>query len=301
MGATTEIGWTDSTFNGWIGCAKYSRGCRFCYAEVFERRWRPATDGRRTAGVWGRQARRRRTSDATWAKPRLWNRQAQASGVPVRVFASSLCDVFEDHDDLPVWREDLFHLVEETPWLRWMMLTHRVENAEPMTAEAWGHDWPTNAWLGVTVEGQPEADERLPILLSTQGPAERFVSAEPLLEITTVAKHLANGPYPLSLLIGGGESGRKARYNHLVDAARVLRDDAHYAGVPFFWKQWGEYVDCGQLSDDAYRALHAAVDLGRPHPEPHRLGKGSSGRLLDDVIHDGVVASWAAERAGAAA
>lgn len=289
MGATTEIGWTDATFNPWIGCAKTSRGCRFCYAEAQERRWHPAQDGRRSADVWGRSAARRRTSDANWRKPHTWNRDAARTGRPLRVFSASLADVFEDRDDLLPWRSGLFRLIEATPNLRWMLLTKRIEHVAAMTADAWGTDWPSNAWLGTSCEGQAEADERLPLLLNTDGPAERFVSAEPLLEPTSVARHLRQGKHRLSLLIGGGESGHKARYDRLVDAARLLRDEAADAGVPYYWKQWGEFVDCGQL------AAGTVLPIGRRHEEPHRLGKTRSGRLLDGVTHDGVVESWARE------
>lgn len=323
MGFGTEIGWCDCTFNGWIGCAKISRGCRFCYAETQERRWHPADDGRRSASVWGRNATRRRTTDANWRKPLTWNRQAQATGLPLRVFSASLADVFEDHPLLPPWRADLFRLIEATPWLRWMLLTKRIDLVEAMTAEAWGTTWPSNVWLGTSVEGQREADTRLPVLLNLEGPAERFVSAEPLLEQVVVAGHLNTARYPLSLLIVGGESGRKARPMHPA-WARSLRDQADTADVPFHFKQWGEWglvpkVDGdgrylnsqsitladdgtvyqpgdlswpdGPRTGEAIRAGHDRADLHALY----RVGKTAAGRELDGRTHDGVVRSWAAE------
>lgn len=294
MGFSTEIGWTDSTFNPWLGCVKISWACRFCYAEASQRRWAPAAGGRR-ADVWGRNAPRRRTSAQYWRKPLAWNRKAQQARRPLRVFCASLADVFEDHPMLPPWREDLFTLTEATPWLRWMLLTKRIDLVENMTAARWGHDWPTNVWLGTSVEGQPEADARLSILLNLTGPTERFVSAEPIRAPFSVAPHLSGHRYPLSLLIGGGESGRSARYDRLDVAARQLRDETAAAGVPFMWKQWGEYAPCDQLPAQVAQQLAATRDLSRPHQEPHRVGKGRAGRLLDGRTHDGVVASWAAQ------
>ncbi len=291
MGAVTEIGWTDHTHNEWVGCAKVSRGCRWCYAEASERRWHPATDGRRTADVWGNRAARRLTSDTNRRKPYTWNRAAQKAGVPARVFAASLADVFEDHPDAHRYRPGLFTTIEKTPCLRWMLLTKRIDLVEAMTVERWGRDWPRNVWLGTSVEGQAEADARLPVLLNMVGPAETFASAEPLLEPTRIGTHLATGRRPLSLLIGGGESGPKARYNNLVTAARLLRDDAAEHGVPFYWKQWGTFVDCSQLPAAARAGL--AHEPG--HPEPHRMGKGRAGRLLDGRTHDGVVESYRLE------
>jgi protein gp37 len=48
-------------------------------------------------------------------------------------------------------------------------------------------DWPLpNVWLGVSVENQHFADERIPLLLQTPA-AVRFISAEPLLEPVDLA------------------------------------------------------------------------------------------------------------------
>ncbi len=291
----TEIGWCDCTHNHWIGCAKISRGCRFCYAESQERRWHPANDGRRAASVWGRNAARRLTAEQNRRKPRSWDRQAAAQGWPLRVFSASLADVFEDHPMLPPWRADLFRLIEETPHLRWMLLTKRIELVAAMTAEVWGTDWPSNVWLGTSVEGQREADDRLPVLLDIEGPAERFVSAEPLLEPVVIDGHLNTARYPLSLLIAGGESGTQARPMSL-DAARSMRDQATDADVPFFFKQWGTWCPPSQLPQDTFTTWEAGHGTSAHDVTlPWRFSKKASGRLLDGVLHDGVVRSWAAE------
>lgn len=314
MGFVTDIGWTDSTHNHWIGCAKVSRGCRLCYAEVLERRWHPTTDSRRRgADVWGRgpDSRRRLTAPANRRRPLAWNRQAATRRQPQRVFAFSLADVFDEHPMVAPWRTEFFNLVEATPWLRWMLLTHRIGNAAEMTKEQWGTDWPANVWLGATMEGQPETDERLPILLNLDGPAERFVSAEPLLEHVTTAPHLQLGKHPLSLLITGGESGTSAQAMHPAWPA-ALAAEAAAAGVPHFFKQWGQYTPY-MPANPAAKSIWVNATTGktmRSNFAPAldgidgwktmwNVSKRLSGRILDGRTHDGVITSWAAEMAAA--
>lgn len=276
-----------------------------CYAERQENRWHPARDGRRGADVWGRTADRRRTAASTWEGPRRWNRAAQKAGRPARVFSASLADVFERHEMLDPWRNDLFHLIEETPWLRWMLLTKRIDEVAGMTAAAWGTDWPANAWLGTSVEGQPEADARIPILLGTEGPAERFISAEPLIEHTEVAEQVKAGKHPLSLLIVGGESTKKARPMH-PDWAHQLLDDAIDLEVPTFFKQWGEYTPfepsgapdptlwLNPATAKTARAGSGLLDHG-DWQGMWGVGKDKAGRQIGGRTWDGVVASWAEE------
>jgi protein gp37 len=125
--------------------------------------------------------------------------------------------------------------------------------------------WPLpNVWLGVSTERQQEADERIPLLLQTPA-AVRFISAEPLLgpidlrklgditmslnAFTGHASHLlgmkAKTLGTLDWAIAGGESGPGARPMH-PDWARGLRDQCGAAGVPFFFKQWGNHVHATQ-------------------------------------------------------
>ncbi len=111
-----------------------------------------------------------------------------------------------------------------------------------------------NVWLGVSVEDQARANERIPLLLETPV-AVRFVSAEPLL--APVAIFDMDGPVdvpdgvpsPIHWVIAGGESGPGARPMH-PEWARGLRDQCQAVGVPFFFKQWGTWVP----NDAAFRA-----------------------------------------------
>ena len=130
-----------------------------------------------------------------------------------------------------------------------------------------------NVWLGTSAEDQARVDERIPRLLETPA-AVRWVSAEPLLGPIQLY-HLEQ----LDWVVAGGESGPGAR-PMAVQWARALRDQCVAAGVPYFFKQWGEW------------APHSATDRDEPDPlEPvFKVGKRHAGRRLDGVLHDGTPA-----------
>lgn len=116
--------------------------------------------------------------------------------------------------------------------------------------------WPLpNVWIGVSVEDQQRADERIPFLLRTPA-AVRFLSCEPLLGPVDLSRWIGYGSETMGLLedppiegriswaICGGESGAagKARPMHR-EWAESLRDQCADAGVPFFMKQAGHWID----------------------------------------------------------
>ena len=240
-----------------------------------------------------------------------------------RVFCASLADVFDNEVD-PQWRAELFALIQATPNLDWLLLTKRIGNAHQMIGEsliriAGGVDllptWPwPNVWLGATICNQAEADRDIPKLLAAPA-AVRFLSMEPLLGPVDLrlmrAAPLSAGDGPGALcrasdrlglhwVIAGGESGPNARPMH-PDWARILRDQCASAGVPFLFKQWGEWAPAemqaggdlgGELRRGTVRHLHA---LGNPEgffragdAYVRRIGKKATGRLLDGQEHNGV-------------
>jgi protein gp37 len=304
--AETTIGWADFTFNPWTGCTKVSPGCDHCYAEGW---------AKRSGHVqWGPHAARRRTAAATWLAPLKWNLAAAQAGRRARVFCASLADVFDNHASiLPDWRADLWSLIAATPHLDWLLLTKRPQNIARMLPPTWCGGWP-NVWLGTTVENQTEANRRILHLLDT--PARvRFLSCEPLLGPVALDMILTDemGIYALSgifsdgsgpsgfsqgpgidWVICGGESGPGARPMH-PDWARSLRDQCAMEGVPFFFKQWGEWFPGGVESDgsgicaypDDSHDPEACMWGGRwKYTEVEkqgflRVGKGRAGRLLD--------------------
>jgi len=254
MAETTAIEWCDCTFNPWVGCTKISRACDHCYAESWAKR---AGSPELWTGM------RRRTSDANWRQPIKWNKAAAAAGTRPKVFCASLADVF-DNQVPDIWRSDLFAMIEDTPHLDWLLLTKRPQNIAKMLPDDWGAGYP-NVWLGTTVESHDEDRKRTHHLRSVPA-AVRFLSMEPLLEKTLPD---LDG---IHWVIAGGESGSGARPSH-PDWFRALRGHCAAAGVPFLFKQWGEY---------------GPNILGVNDSEPvTRLGKKAAGRLLDGRTHDG--------------
>lgn len=308
MAEKTAISWCDHTWSPWEGCTKVSPGCDHCYAA--------ARNGRFAKGSnWGPGAPRRRTAD--WKKPRQWNAAAQAAGGRRTIFPS-LCDPFDNEVD-PSWRAELFALIADTPHLTWLLLTKRIGNVRgmlPPTVNCFDAVFP-NVWLGATVVNQAEADRDVPKLLATPATV-RFLSIEPMLgpiDLTLdglvcqacpwCAEHPSDpdtgavehcrrcewtwksDEWGIDWVICGGESGPKARPMH-PDWVRSLRDECSSAGVPFHFKQWGEW--------SPEHGGHAVHDWHRWPIEPnepaggvwsYRIGKAAAGRLLDSVEHNG--------------
>ena len=183
-----------------------------------------------------------------------------------------------------------------------------------------------HVWLGISAEDQQRADERIPLLLQTPA-AVRFVSLEPLLGPIDLTDH-CNGHYFFNSLSGtrwhddpdrsrpeekfspgldwvivGGESGPHARPMH-PEWVRSLRNQCEAAAVPFFLKQWGEWLP-GEANSGQFDAtpMHAYrrcdnhsyewpntslvenfgthVDKWSGNLTTRRVGKRAAGRLLD--------------------
>lgn len=184
----------------------------------------------------------------------------------------------------------------------------QISSAGPTAAEMqggdmaweWGKDAkpPANVWIGVTVENQECAEARIPALL--QIPATvRFLSCEPLLgpldlrgmsyiqAVTGLKDYPFNLPaeHRTSVLVGidwviaGGESGSGARPSH-PEWFYGLRDQCQAAGVPFFFKQWGEWAPC-PIGDGPDLVTDAVFAKGPGHDgEVWRVGKAKAGRML---------------------
>lgn len=326
MGEISRIEWTDATWNPVTGCTKVSQGCKNCYAE---RDWArlvhlPAYQGRKFTDV---ACHPERTDQPLW-----WNR-------PRRVFVNSMSDLF--HESVPdSFIDRVFVVMAMCPRHTFQILTKRPAR---MLAYMRRLDYPSrltgimervigytdahqkilltslpiaNVWLGVSVEDQATADERIPLLLQTPA-AVRWISAEPLLGPIGLSRWVfdrekaiidcMNGPsacnfdqadsvvpYPLDWVVAGGESGPKARPTH-PDWFRSLRDQCKAAGVPFLFKQWGEW------SPQEDTLLHGKIDARLiekahiyygtaagfcPAEGVFRFGKKAAGRLLDGMLHD---------------
>jgi protein gp37 len=240
-------------------------------------------------------------------------------------FVNSMSDLFHEGIDFS-WLVQVLAVIALTPRHTFQVLTKRASRMREMMScgEMGGIvaaaarvnsyrldidlpevSWPLqNLWLGVSAERQQEADARIPDLLATPA-VVRFVSAEPLLgEIDFTHIGDSRGPHDaigadlatsyetaLDWIIVGGESGPGARPMH-PEWVRSIRDQCRAADVPFFFKQWGEYV-AGRLDGDEFIADEDCVG---PNPtwgadrgcvmrhdgiDYRRVGKSRAGRLLD--------------------
>lgn len=304
----TKIEWATKVWNPVTGCSKVSAGCKNCYAETNAKRF------------WGKrkftdvQCREDKLSD-----PLHWKK-------PQRIFVNSMSDLF--HPDVPFefiakvfaimflcWKDDK----KQNEQHQFLILTKRPERFEYLTTQDFfdlvsdyandfynehvrGLSAPLfysdevascfpleNVWLGVSVEDQKAADERIPLLMKTPA-AVRFISAEPLIELVDL---FALQPFALASdskwwVICGGESGKNARPMH-PDWARSLRDQCKSANVPFFFKQWGEWKPLDAWAPSDVRLHIKNKDDMKMYDEncnAVKVGKKKAGRLLDGIEHN---------------
>ena len=309
VGDKSKIEWTEATWNPVAGCSIASPGCHNCYAARMAKRlmamgreeYRDLVDDQgRWTGVM-RALPERLSQPAHWKRGRM-------------IFVNSMSDLFHEHvsDEFigavigvaafcpqhtfqiltkrAIVMQRWFHnlaLGGEFHWTDSMQYCiHHLQrySDEPLfrhVSDKADFTWPPkNVWLGVSVEDQRRAVERIPSLLATPA-AVRFLSVEPLLGPIDLSPYL----HKLDWVIVGGESGPKARPVH-PDWVRSLRDQCQAAGVPFFFKQWGEWSPEGDPGDTASRngethrvggdEIHSFDDI-----QVYRVGKKRAGRELD--------------------
>lgn len=172
------------TVNPWIGCEKVSAACKNCYAET-------VAENRMGISVWGKGAPRSLRPDAAVKELLRIHRRAKRTGQRVGVFSGSMCDIFEDRDDLVGPREIYLAAVGEATDVDVMLLTKRSENIREMVPPAWLKSWPKHVWPGATTETQEMLDERAPHLLRLKA-AVTFLSVEPMLGPIDAREYLAD-------------------------------------------------------------------------------------------------------------
>jgi protein gp37 len=291
MSGNSKIEWTEKTWNPVTGCSKVSQGCKHCYAE---REFPRVYPGRAFTDV--------RVHEDRLDAPLHWRK-------PAMIFVNSMSDLF--HPDVPdAFLCSVFKVICEAKQHNFQVLTKRptrmrefLSRWDSMTRDfgpLWPYTWPRhNVWLGVSIEDQATADERIPLLQQTPA-AVRWVSYEPALgavdlerggfSLLSPMKSPSGTQWPgLNWVVCGGESGPKARPMH-PDWARSMRDQCQAAGVPFFFKQWGEWVEREMarslIGDDSVARAKAGTYCTLGQEFFHRVGKHAAGRLLDGVKWD---------------
>ena len=327
MPGKTKIEWATDSWNPVRGCSIVSEGCRNCYAMRQAHRF--SGPGKAYEGLT-----RLTPSGPVWTgKVRLitelldlplrWKR-------PRRIFVNSMSDLF--HESLTEGNiRAVFTTMAAAQHHTFQVLTKRPQRMRDMLMgweaagltlrEGHGVRLP-NVWLGISIENQKTADERIPFLMQTPA-AIRWVSAEPLIGPTTfrplaswayrnLSKYYSEdgfdptGSQPeqdrmpyfprIDWLVVGGESGPGARPMH-PDWARALRDEANRVGCAFHFKQWGAWAEVdeppertpwicldlgGKVHDPKKTAAIDAADMARMG----RIGKKASGRELDGRTWD---------------
>ncbi|MFN3473527.1 MAG: phage Gp37/Gp68 family protein [Blastomonas sp.] len=351
----TTIEWTEATWNPIAGCTVHSPGCTNCYAMRTAARlanipatapvYAGLTQPSKAGPVWtGKVA----VNESTMLAP-LRRRK------PTMYFVNSMSDLF--HEAVPDEVIDrVFAVMALCPQHTFQVLTKRSERMRAyLTTGRSIYVWRqtrelglpelerakrldsavrrrvflplANVWLGVSVEDQKRADERIPDLLATPA-AVRFLSCEPLLGPVSLEEawhgesaldsecwgecgwcvkgypplhncrdnrqseaDWMKGRSGIDWVIVGGESGPGARPMH-PQWARSLRDQCAAAGVPFFFKQWGEWKALsgpdGFWPHNTSHHCRLMTD-GTRHPRGwsmQRVGKKAAGRTLDGVTHD---------------
>jgi len=316
MSGNSAIEWTDTTWNPVRGCTKVSPGCAHCYAETFAERWRGVPGHPYEQGFDLRLVPEKLTEPLSWKKPR-------------KVFVNSMSDLFQD--GVPdEYIDRVFAVMALAERHTFQVLTKRADrmrdymsrgifngfadgsesflaaNAQTPDAHvALGRilDGPLpNVWLGVSVENQHFADERIPLLLQTPA-AVRFVSAEPLLRpVKLIMSKLCDYSTPhdsvsmrrLDWVIVGGESGAGARPFD-VAWARSIVQQCKAANVPVFVKQLGAHVldrnDAG-FEGDTPRSWPMDTDV-EDHPRGYREDyQGAPVRVRLSSRKGGDMAEW---------
>lgn len=299
MAHASKIEWTDATWNPTRGCSRVSEGCRNCYAERQALRY-SLTEKDPFFGFVGKV-----NGHPAWTgkvelieskleEPLSWKN-------PRRIFVNSMSDLF--HEALPDEAIDrVFAVMSLCPRHTFQVLTKRPDRMlkyldddelpSRIDAFAWEiieqrvdplarrsddirataldlEDGPLpNCWLGVSVEDQKTADERIPLLLKTPA-AIRFVSYEPALgpadflnymtyTMADLEAGIVSKPI-LDWIIVGGESGPGAR-PFGIEWARTTVLHGKGAGVPVFVKQLG--ARAGYQRQDGWRDLTYADRKG---------------------------------------
>ena len=214
MSEQTSIEWTNSTWNPVTGCHKISPGCKNCYAARLAPRLRAMGNPRYANGFEVTLHSDLVELPTKWTKPK-------------KIFVNSMSDLF--HTEVPLdFIQSVFSTIVAANHHTFQVLTKRPEQALKMAVEL---PWPTNLWMGVSVEN---SDYLHRVDTLRQIPARtRFLSLEPL--IGAIPNVDLSG---IDWVIVGGESGPGARKIE-EDWVRSIRDQCEESGVRFFFKQWG--------------------------------------------------------------
>ena len=222
----SKIEWTEATWNPLRGCTRVSEGCRFCYAERVAERWAGPNQPYEGLVIPSKKGGHPRWSGEIMLVEHMLNEPRKWKEGKL-IFVNSMSDLF--HEKVPLdYIERIFEVMQDTPRHRYQILTKRAARMAELAPKLY---WPSNIWMGVSIEDlrvidRADALREVPATI-------RFLSLEPLI-----------GPIPdlnlegIDWVIIGGESGKQARIMEPEWAVDLLNQCRH-ANVPCFVKQMG--------------------------------------------------------------
>lgn len=241
----SKIEWCTVTWNPVTGCSKVSAGCKNCYAESIAKRF---WNGRSFDRILYHEN-RILTPLEKWRKPEI-------------VFVCSMSDLFHNKITRTV-RVKIFEVMRKAKQHKFIVLTKRPLAMYSFYKLMYGDKRVENhIWLGVSVEDQRTAVERLNILSEIN--SNRLVSIEPLLEAIDLEGSIQN-INNLHWIVVGGETGKRARPMN-PNWVRTIKNQCEFYKIPFFLKSNGEWI----FTADGVK----------------RAGKKNAGRLLDDKLYE---------------
>ena len=290
------------------GCTPCSPGCDHCWSAVMTHRFN---------FQWTKDGKPEFNGHITVRPERL--------DIPLKRKKPTVYAVWNDlfHEDVPItFINSAFLRMVKYDWHTYLTLTKRPKEMKDFVTI--GNGWRgtmQNVYLGLTICNQQEADEKIPIFLQVSG--KKFLSIEPMLgEIKlqlvgcpncgqskqdwfpnyTLCRacgiEVKSPPGSVDAVILGGESGPGARPMH-PDWVRSVRDQCAAAGVPFFFKQWGEWKQCDEWHEECPGHKMNVICHDGTYPLPgvdwtkivgaipiYRAGRKAAGRILDGRTHD---------------
>lgn len=203
MGYIEEVYDRTYNWNPWHGCIGVSEGCLNCYVKRYDS----------TYGVSFNKVKLNKTKVKL---PIRKDKHGEWRIPPGSVINTSfMSDFFIEQADN--WRSLAWEIVRKRKDCLFYITTKRVERIKDCLPDDWFNGW-NNVIIGVTVENQRTADERLGRFVLDIPCKHKHIIAEPLLEDIDISMYLCGGD--IEQITVGGES---CPYNLTNRVAREFR------------------------------------------------------------------------------
>lgn len=243
----SKIEWTGKVWNPIVGCTKIAEGCKNCYAINMAHRFSNRVDKFKGTTI-------KTANGINWTGKVNFDEAAlqipYKTKKPTVFFVNSMSDLFHESISFSTIKE-ILEVIMDNPQHRFQILTKRPSRMLHFFKHSNAFSKPElmlkfqNMWLGVSASTQADADKNIPLLLQLPFIKNLFVSLEPMTEAINLMPDGATNPHlrprGIKWVIVGGESGHHARPIH-PNWVRNIQQQCQIASVPFFFKQWGEWM-----------------------------------------------------------